>query len=167
MDKRGTYIIAGILILAVLGFIVISFQKSVLDTNPQTDRQSVASTSEWENTPAEIIATVKTVITAKHAYRNSEHIVAGEVPLPTACDILSTTAVVSTDKKQILIQFVSTIKTGDKCPSDITPVRFKVLAKADKNAVISATLNGRPITLNLIEAGANENLDNFELYIKG
>ena len=167
MDKRGTYIIAGILILAVLGFIAISFQKSVLDTNSQTDKTSSASTTQWENTPAEIIATPKTVITAKHAYRNKEHIVAGEVPLPTLCDILNTSAVVSADKKQVLIQFVSTIKTGDKCPSDITPVRFKVSAKADKDALISATLNGQSITLNLIEAGSNENLDNFELYIKG
>ena len=165
MDKKGTYIIAGILGLAVIGFIAISFQKTTLDTKaPSAD---TASTTEWENAPAEVTPTPGTVITAKHAYQSGSHIVAGEIPLPTACDILATNAVVSADKKQVLIQFTSSVKSGEKCTPDVTPARFKVSAKGDKSAVLSATLNGISVTLNLIEAGPNENLDNFELYIKG
>lgn len=166
MDKRGTYIIAGIIILAVAGFIAISFQKSTLDTKPAVTADS-ASTTLWENVPADVVATPQTVITAKHVYQNGAHIVAGEVPLPTLCDILDTTAVASTDKKQVVVQFVSSIRSGERCDAEITPARFKVSAKANKSATISATLNGLPVTLNLIEAGPNENLDNFELYIKG
>lgn len=166
MDKKSTYIIAGILILAVIGFIVISFQKTTLDTKPTTTLDS-ASTTAWENTPAEVIATPKTVINAKHAFKAGTHTVAGEVPLPTPCDILETTAVASADMKQVVVQFVSSVKSGDKCPLDVTPARFKVTAKANIDVLISATLNGQPVTLNLIEAGPNENLDNFELYIKG
>lgn len=165
MDKKGTYIIAAIVLLAVIGFIAISFQKTTLDTKPES--MDNASTTEWENSPAEVVATPQTVITAKHAYQAGAHIVAGEVPLPSACDILETNAVASADKKQVLIQFVSSIKSGEKCPPDVTPARFKVSVKADKNAVLTATLNGQTISLNLIEAGPNENLDNFELYIKG
>ncbi len=165
MDKKGTYIIAGIVMLAVVGFIAILFQKTTLDTKPSTSES--ASTTAWENTPAEIVATPQTVITAKHAYQSGAHVVAGEVPLPSPCDVLETAAVPSGDKKQVVIQFVSSIKSGEKCAPDITPARFKVSAKADKGAVLSATLNGVPVTLNLIEAGPNENLDDFELYIKG
>ena len=166
MDKKSTYIIAGLLIAAVTVFIVISFQRSTLDTKAPSS-SDVASTSEWINSPAQLTVTPKTVITAKHAYQNGQHIVAGEVPLPTTCDILEANATASADKKQVLIQLVSSVKTGEKCPDDITPVRFKVTIKADKAAKLSATLNGQEVVLNLIEAGQNENLDNFELYIKG
>lgn len=166
MDKKGTYIIAGIIIFSVIGFIAISFQKSTLDSNPLNSADT-ASTTAWENTPAEVIATPKTVITAKHAYRKNLHIIAGEVPLPSACEILEATAVSSADKQQVIIQLLSSIKSGEKCPSDITPARFKVEAKANKDATLSATYNGQPVTLNLIEAGPDEDLDNFELYIKG
>lgn len=169
MDKRGTYVIAGIIIFAVAGYAFISFQKSsLLDTLPATyDVNSRASTTAWENSPAEIVVTQKTVVTAKHAYAKGEHIIAGEVPLPTACDILDSSAIVSADKKQVLVQLASKIVTGDKCTSNITPARFKVTAKANNDAVITATYNGQAVTLNLIEAALGENLDNFELYIKG
>lgn len=168
MDKKGTYIIAGILALAVVVFLVISFQKSTLDTKPiDATTAEVASTTNWVNTPAQPTITEKTVITAKHAYKAGKHIVAGEVPLPTPCDLLETTAIASADKKSVVVQFVSSVKTGEVCAQTITPARFKVSVSADKSAKITATFNGQPVTLNLIEAGLNDNLDNFELYIKG
>lgn len=157
MDKKGTYLIAGIVIIAVAGFIAISFQKSTIDTKQSAG--DTASTTAWENTPAEVVASPEIVITAKHAYQNGAHIVAGEIPLPSPCDILESNALPSSDKKQMLIQFAYTVRSGEKCSPDITPARFKVSAKADKNAVLSATLNGLPVTLNLIEAGPNENLN--------
>lgn len=168
MDKKSTYIIAGIIAVALVVFLVISFQKSTLDTKPpEANSAEVASTTNWVNTPAQPVITDKTVITAKHAYKAGKHIVAGEVPLPTPCDILETNAIASADKKSVIVQFVSTIKTSEACAQTITPVRFKVSVAADKNAKITATFNGQPVILNLIEAGPNDNLDNFELYIKG
>ena len=71
------------------------------------------------------------------------------------------------DKKTAIIQLVSSVKTGEVCAQVVTPARFKVSVGADKNAKLSATFNGQPVTLNLIEAAPGENLDNFELYIKG
>lgn len=168
MDKKSTYIIAGIIAVALVVFLVISFQKSTLDTKPTVGNSAeVASTTSWVNTPAQPTITDKTVITAKHAYKGGKHIIAGEVPLPTPCDILETNAVASADKKSVVVQFVSTVKTGEVCAQTITPARFKVIVAADKGAKMTATFNGQPVTLNLIEAGPNENLDNFELYIKG
>ena len=168
MDKKSTFIILGILVVAVIVFVVISFKKSSIDT---ADTGEMASTTAWENTPAEkpdqIMVTQKTVVTAKHAYTNGVHTVAGEVPLPTPCHILDAVANVSADKKTVVVALTSSVKTDEVCAQVITPARFKVTAKAAKDAHISATLNGQEITLNLIEAGAGENLDNFELYIKG
>lgn len=111
--------------------------------------------------------TPKTVVTAKHAYRNGTHIIAGEVPLPTPCHLLEATGAASADRKEVLVEITSSVKTDELCAQVITPARFKVSVKAAQNAKISATLNGQAITLNFIEAGPDEDLDNFELYIKG
>lgn len=168
MDKKSTFIILGILIVAVIVFVVISFKRSSIDT---ADTGNVASTTAWENTPAEkpepIVVTEKTVVTAKHAYANGVHTIAGEVPLPTPCHILDAVAKVSADKKTVVVMLTSSVKTDEVCAQVITPARFKVTAKAAKDAHITATLNGQEITLNLMEAAPGENLDNFELYIKG
>ena len=169
MDKKSTIIIAVIFIVALIGFIVISFQKTTLDTD--SAKRDLASTTEWMNTPAtptpDVPTTPRTVITAKHAYRKGEHIIVGELPLPTPCHILETKGIASADKKHIFIEFISSIKTGETCVQTITPARFRTTVAGDKNAVVSATLNGKEVTLNLIEAGPNEDLENFELYIKG
>ncbi len=169
MDKKSTIVIAVILGLALVGFIVISFQKSTLDTQSAT--QDLASTTQWMNSPAAPADSQpmaqKIVITAKHAYRTGEHIIVGEIPLPTQCHILESKGIASADKKQVFFEFISTIKTGEVCAQSITPARFRVNVKADKPARLSATLNGQEVTLNLIEAGPNEDLENFELYLKG
>lgn len=158
-----------LVVFAVIGIFVISLQRSSLDTADQ--KPETATTTDWANAPAESVPTLsvteKTVVTAKHAYQNGAHIVAGEIPLPTPCHILESGASVSADKKQVFIALTSSIKTGDVCAEMITPARFKVTVSAAEHAKISATLNGQEVTLNLIEAGPAENLDNFELYIKG
>ena len=168
MDKKSTFIIGGLLLIGVVFFLIILFTRTGLDINnapPDT-----ASTTDWVNTPAqtkEVLITPKTTVTAKHAYQNGLHIIAGEVPLPTPCHILEASGTASADKKQVFVQLASSIKTGETCAESITPARFKITVKAPSSAKISATLNGQEIILNLIEAGQDENLDNFELYIKG
>ncbi len=164
MDKKSSIIIALTVVVALIGIFVISLQSTTVDTRDA----ELASTTAWLNTKAENIdVPTRATVTAKHAFLDGAHTVAGEIPLPTPCHILESSALTSGDKKSVLITLSSSIKAGDICAEVITPARFKVSAKADKSAVISATLNGQPVTLNLIEAGPNENLDNFELYIKG
>ena len=163
------FVIVGLLILALVGFVFISFERSTMDTLVDDPGQT-ASTTAWENAPAEpaqVSVTPKTVVTAKHAYKNGVHTIAGEVPLPTPCHLLTAETAVSPDKKQVVLQLASQVKEGEMCAQVITNARFKVTAKADQKASIIATLNGQQVTLNLIEAGPNEDLDNFELYIKG
>lgn len=167
MDKKSTIIMVGIVIVAALFIIFVAFKKPTLDTNGVSPED--VATTEWANTPAEPTSpsAIKTVVTAKHAYRNGTHIIAGEIPLPSPCHILESTGSASADKGHVFIELTSSAPTGEVCAQSITPARFKVSVKANKNATMSATLNGNEVTLNLIEAGPNENLDNFELYIKG
>jgi len=160
--------IVGLLLLGIVFFLVILFTRNVINTNGDTPY--TASTTDWTNTPAEprdVLVTPKTTVTAKHAYQNGTHIIAGEIPLPTPCHILETKGSASADKKQVFIELTSSIKTDEMCAQVITPARFKVSVKALSGAKMSATLNGQEVILNLIEAGPEENLDNFELYIKG
>lgn len=169
MDKRSTIIIAGLIVIALTFIIFIAFKKTTVDTNKLPAEGT--NTTEWENTPAQVSSTspvaAKTVVTAKHAYRNGMHIIAGEIPLPSPCHILESAGSASADKDHVFVEMVSSVKTEEMCAQVITPARFKVSMKANKDAIISGTLNGKEIILNLIEAGPNENLDNFELYIKG
>ena len=167
MDRKNTFIIVLLCALGAVFFLAILFTRSGVNTD--TPSADTASTTEWMNTPAEtkaVVVSPKTTVTAKHAYQNGVHIIAGEVALPTACHILEASGVASTTKK-VLITLNSSIKTGETCPDNITPTRFKVSVKASPTAKITATLNGQEIILNLIEAGPDENLDSFELYIKG
>lgn len=168
MDKRSTAIIVALIAAAVAVFFIVLFQRSGIDTGVIG---TPAGDSAWERTPAEepkdVIVTPKTVVTAKHAYRNGEHIIAGEIPLPTPCHLLESSVSVSADKKTVALALVSSVKSGEVCAQVITPARFKVTARAERSATIVATLNGQEVTLNLIEAGPNEDLDDFELYIKG
>lgn len=167
MDKKSTFVIVGIIILAVIVFVIVAVQKRGLS---ELDGSPVATTTAWEDAPAEPPAlpiSEKTVVTAKHAYRDGAHIIAGEVPLPTPCHLLEASTVVTADKKSVAVQLVSSVKTDEICAQVITPARFRVTARADRNAVFTGTLNGQEIKLNLIEAGPNEDLENFDLYIKG
>ncbi len=112
-------------------------------------------------------AGVPSLITAAHQFKNGKHIIAGEVDLPTPCHILTTDAMVAESMpEQVTIAFKSESKDAEICAQVITPERFKVEFMASKDAVIKATWNGQPAELNLVPVGPNEDLENFELFIK-
>lgn len=169
MDKKSTLLIGILILIAIVGLIIVSFQKSsIVATQKKGD---TASTTTWENQPAteskDLLITPKTIVTAKHLYYKGMHTFAGEVPLPTPCNILEHNITASKDKTQIFITLSSSIKSDEVCAQVITPARFKLTVSANKNAVVVTTLNGQEIILNIIEAGPDDNLDNFDLYIKG
>ncbi len=106
-------------------------------------------------------------INAKHQFKNGMHIVAGEVNLPNPCYILTTTAQIAESyPEQVTLNF-SAKTSDDVCAQVITTERFKADFKASSDATIKAMWNGKPVEINLIPAGPNEDLSNFELFIKG
>lgn len=108
------------------------------------------------------------IITAKHSFSDGVHIVAGEVEMPTPCDLLESEVVVMESfPEQVLINFKTINQSEGLCAQVITPARFKVEFSASEGASISATLNGERVILNLIEAREGEDLDDFEIFIKG
>lgn len=147
-----------IIIIAVL-IVLTGFGLWFYNRAPQVD-EGVVSNEVSDNAPVQ-------TINAKHQFVGGKHIVAGEVDLPTPCHILATDVVVAESlPEQVTINFTSSTQ-ADFCAQVITPARFKVEFNASENASIKATWNGKSATLNLIPVGQNENLDDFELFMKG
>ncbi|MCI0566531.1 hypothetical protein L0Y46_05055 [bacterium] len=162
MDKKNTIAIVVLVIVAIL-VLIFAYIQSVRTA------QENAEWNEWINHPAAPAneENIK-IITAKHQYKDGVHTIAGDVELPTPCHILETEARISQDapSEQVTIVFAS--KSSDpECDPIIVSERFKVVFKADEDAEILGIFDGENIILNLIEAGPDENLDEFELYIKG
>ncbi|MCR4283913.1 MAG: hypothetical protein NUV64_01155 [Parcubacteria group bacterium] len=108
------------------------------------------------------------IITAKHQFKDGTHTIVGEIDMPTPCHLLDWDVIIAESfPEQVTINFNSIYESRDVCAQVVTPQRFKVTFEASENAVISATLDGKKIILNLIEALKGEDLDSFELFIKG
>lgn len=156
MNKTTLIIIIAIVVLAAFGYIFYQssqqqIQDGVLDLEP-------INTAPFEP---------KIIITAKHQFLDGVHLVAGDIDMPTPCDLLEWDVVIlESFPEQVIIQF-KTVNKAEICAQVITPARFRVEFEADGRASITATLNNDHIILNLIEVSESENLDDFEIFIKG
>lgn len=105
-------------------------------------------------------------ITAKHEFADGTHTVAGEIDMPTPCDLLEVEAEVVNPRSAVL-HFTTVNESEGACAQVITPQRFKTSFEADENADITATFGGDRARLNLIDVPEGETLDDFEVFIKG
>lgn len=106
-------------------------------------------------------------IDAKHFFSDGTHTIAGEVLMPTPCDLLEADTIVrESSPEQVTVAF-SVVNNAEMCAQVVTPQRFKASFDASAAATIDATWEGEPAVLNLIDAGPNESPDDFELFIKG
>jgi hypothetical protein len=130
-------------------------------------RNESTATGTATTTPEEILAPQPDRITAKHQFKNGKHIVAGEITQPTPCYVLTTDARVAESMPEQVTLIFTSKTTADVCAQVITTDRFKIEFEATEKATINATWNGSPVQLNLIPAGPNEDLNNFDIFIKG
>lgn len=162
MSKKNL-IIVGVIVLALI-LLGISF--STGDRNPNSSTDSNLS---GNATSSEIYAPDR--IDALHQFDpiESTHILAGQVNLPTPCHILDTEIIISESyPEQVTINFQTQVEDPDQmCAQVITSKSFKVTFSASEEASISAIFNGQDVELNLREVGADENLEEFEVYTKG
>jgi len=153
MNTRTTWGIIIFLLIAVVG-VTLWFQ---LKPKPIAEEAATPNTY------------VPTLITAKHQFKDGVHIIAGEVDVPTPCYLVNTDALVEVREPVVDRATVAftTVNEDDICAQVVTAARFKEVFHAQERAEIIATWNGSPVPLNLIEAGPDEDLDAFELFIKG
>lgn len=162
--NQGTIItIIGALALIVAGMFTVSFllgDESEPDPVEENDPSEEASETDdrYENI---------TRIDAKHFYEDGEHTFAGEIMMPTPCDLLEAeTTVAESMPEQVSIDF-TVVNTAEACAQVVTPQRFMVTASASEEASVQATFMGRPVELNLLEPEPGETPEDFELFIKG
>ena len=107
-----------------------------------------------------------TRIDAKHFFVDGVHTIAGEIPMPTPCDLLEVDAMVMESfPEQVALNF-NVINNAEFCAQVVTPQRFKVSASASDQATFRATFMGREVELNLVPAAEGETPEDFELFIK-
>ena len=163
MKPSYIYFIVGIIIVIA----------ALFGVNMYLTRTNTATTTPPVETPSQDEGRPDITITAKHQFEGGHHIIAGEVDLPTPCHILDWNVIrraqdneAETLPPKVTIAFTATTQ-ADTCAQVITPARFKIEFDADENVAIDATMNGKPAVLNLIPADPGEDLNNFEIYIKG
>jgi len=161
MDQKPTIAIVVVLLLIVAGMFVFAYlKKSELDTTPAplpaVEEPPVAGPYDYIDR-----------IDAKHFFIDGTHTLVGEVSFPTPCDLLDWKVFIAESfPEQVRIDF-SVINNSDACAQVVTNQRFSVSFDASENATISARLEGKNISLNIIPAGEGETPDEFELFIKG
>ena len=154
-------IFAGIIVLALViaGMFVFAYLKK----KEITEAPVVTPKTEETVSPYKDI----TRIEGKHFFQNGTHTVVGEIPFPTACDLLNWDArIAESMPEQVTIAF-DVVNNSDSCAQVVTSQRFKVSFSASENASIRATLENRQVELNLVPALPGESPDDFELFIKG
>jgi hypothetical protein len=160
MKQHGIIIAIVIFALIIIGMFTFAFlKKSELEQQPVQNTQPEVPAP----TPYDSI----TRIDAKHFFIDGTHTVAGEVMLPTQCDLLNWETLIRESMPEGVTIAFMVVNNAEMCAQATAPQRFLVTFSASEAASIDASLNGRKVELNLIPALPGEKPEDFELYIKG
>ena len=160
MDKRTILLVVSFFLLIVVGMFVFAYLKRAeMVQAPVVEAPVEEEGGLYPNV---------TRIDAKHFFIDGVHTFAGELVLPTPCDLLEVDTVVRESfPEQIVLDF-NVINNSDMCAQVMTTQRFMTQPiTASAEATVTATFMGRQIELNLIPAAEGETPEEFELFIKG
>lgn len=165
MEKRSILMVAILFIVIIVGMFVFAYLKnSEIEETQLSAPTTVNDGSNNPSTPYDSIVRVD----AKHFFSDGEHVLVGEMTMPTQCDLLDFDVLVAESfPEQVSVNFKVVNTDPESCPSVPTTQRFKVSVTASEEATFSATFMGRNIELNLIDALPGETPDDFELFLKG
>ncbi len=160
-NRINTPLIAtvGVLVVAALAFF------GYLLLRPSDE---VLVVDEPEITEPEDVSGVSTRLIAKHDFADGMHTVVGEFDLPTPCHLLTIEPhFIDGDESNVELQYALFFDDEEMCAQVITPQQYRVDFEAPEDAAISATVDGSPVVLNLVEVPEGEDIDTFEDYFKG
>ena len=159
MDKRTILLVVSFFLLIVIGMFAFAYLKRTEITSVPVAETPVQE----EKLPYPGI----TRIDAKHYFIDGVHTFAGQIDLPTPCDLLEAETVVRESYPEQITIALNVINNSETCTQVVTTQRFMATATASAEAKVSATFMGREVELNLIPAAAGETPEEFELFIKG
>lgn len=159
-EGKNKSVIVIILILIALVLVGYGFYRSRAPKIPSAPIEN-ETTEEPRDQYAEIV-------NAKHQYKGGKHTYVGELNLGTPCELLKFDVIKdSLNPRSIEINFQSFYDGSEGCIQVITPRPFKVAFEAPQSVNLTVTFNGKPIRFNLFEVPANEDLDSFDINVKG
>lgn len=107
------------------------------------------------------------MVNVKHQYKDGRHVYVGEINLPTPCHTLASTYAKDANSTTAYTLIFTSSSTAEMCAQVVTSKPFKLSFAAIKDIVVSGTLNGKKLRLNLFEVPSNQDLDSFDVNIKG
>lgn len=107
------------------------------------------------------------VLDIKEQYVDGVHTFAGTLSVPTPCHtILSDVVPFGEDAYQIQLSIIPPA-TEVACAQVISEKNYKVSFAGSENAIVTAIINGVEYELNRYPVPEGENIDTYELFIKG
>jgi hypothetical protein len=160
MEHKNIVAAVVVLVLIIVGMFVFAYLKK----NEMNEAENIPPVANEDvDGPYANISRID----AKHFYEEPTHTIAGEILMPTPCDLLNwTTRIQESSPESVIVDF-DIVNHSEMCTQVVTPQRFKVSFDASEGANIRATLEGRNVELNLVPALPGETPDDFELFIKG
>jgi hypothetical protein len=161
MNNNRNAVIGWVVVIIVIILILISFYYS-----RQANVSDQSNTTVTQNTPSPTPSPIQT-INVKHQFKAGIHTYAGSIDFPTPCQSLTTVASANPNSPGNYILSFTTTGANSTCAQVVTTRPFKVSFTAPVSAKIIGTLDGNPVRLNIFEVGANDNLDTYNINIKG
>ncbi len=144
--------------IALIGFGLYKSQRADVTASPQSE--------EFSEVPDE--ERYAEIVNVKHQYKGGKHTYIGELNLPTPCHLIQSDVVRDeTNIRKIEINFRSALEDNALCAQVITPRPFKVTFEAPEKITLTVMFDGRPIRFNIFEVPAEDNVEQFDINIKG
>lgn len=103
----------------------------------------------------------------KHQYKDGEHVFVGNIELPTPCHSFNAEILTNENQNPVISVTITEPEPEVICAQVITERTFMVSLAGPADLVFDATVNGEPYELNIFEIGPDEDIESFEIFIKG
>jgi len=152
--KHMKTILIALLIIIIIGVITFAVSKN-------KNREQISEREQLLQAEDEL---PEFTLNVKHQYKDDTHSFAGSIETPTPCyDVFA--MVIPGDSPEI--QITTEEQRDVMCAQVITEHDFLVTYRGDANIEFIATLNGEPVYLNRFEIDPSEDIESFEIFIKG
>lgn len=112
--------------------------------------------------PETINESEQKILTLRHQFKDGEHTFVGQLDVPTPCHTVLARVLPS---NKSLIE-ITTKSKEEVCAQTVTNKSFGVKFEGEKDTVFSATLNGQPIEINIIDISLDKDIYD-PVFIKG
>jgi hypothetical protein len=147
-------------ILIIFGLIIVLVLVAFADKNIQENRPATTNEEPEE--------TLLETLVVKHQYKDGKHIFVGEVELPRPC-LAYSASIVDTDnekEKEILLSF-SDPEGEPVCDESFRNAPYRVTYIGPEDLTFKAFVGGQEYRLNAFEIPLDQNIDDFEIFMKG